>query len=448
MQKVYLYSSLGNALQEFVPLVPNEVSFYVCGPTVYNHPHIGNIRPVIVFDTWRRLFLELGYKVTFVSNYTDVDDKIIARAAELGVSEQELTTSVIKEYEEAVHAVGSMIPDVTPKPTVYMPQIISYIDDLVKTGYAYQSNDGVYFRVSKIKDYGSLSGNTPESLLSGARIEVNEGKESPLDFALWKETSTGIRWETPWCVGRPGWHTECCVMIHSLFPKTNGLIDIHGGGFDLKFPHHENEIAQAEAHNGNHLAHYWLHNGFININNEKMSKSLGNVLLATDVIKMYGGAALRLMILNAHYRAPVSFSEETISEAQKNVKKIETTLKSLVLALQSAGRDLENVKGQGEEEFLHELCQDLNTPNAITILYGEVKNANQLLRTKDVDLDLVEQSFAKIRDYLRILGLPVEIKYLTNSELGLYCQYLEAKQNKDFVESDRLRKILLEGGIL
>lgn len=270
-----------------------------------------------------------------------------------------------------------MLPDYTPKPTVYMSQMISYIDDLVESGYAYEAGGDVYFRVSKIKDYGCLSGNTPEALVSGARIEVNGNKESPLDFALWKKTDVGIKWETPWSEGRPGWHTECCVMIHSLFPKTNGLIDIHGGGFDLKFPHHENEIAQAEAHNGNHLARYWLHNGFININNEKMSKSLGNVLLAKDVIALYGGAALRLMTLNTHYRAPLAFSEETIGEAVKNVKKIETTLKSLALALQAAGYDLDAIPGEGKEAFLDELCQDLNTPNAITILYAEMKTANR-----------------------------------------------------------------------
>ena len=448
MRKVVLYSSLGNSLQEFVPIVPGKVSFYVCGPTVYNSPHIGNLRPVIVFDAWRRLFSAIGYDVTFVSNYTDVDDKIIQRAKELGISEKELTDSVIKEFQDVVSKVGSLPPDETPRPTVYMPQMISYIDDLVKNGSAYVANGDVYFRVSHVPDYGCLSGNTPESLVSGARIEVNSQKESPLDFALWKKTEEGIRWDTPWSQGRPGWHTECCVMINSLFPEQHGLIDIHGGGFDLKFPHHENEIAQAEAHNGNHLARYWLHNGFININNEKMSKSLGNVLLAKDVIAMYGGMALRLMTLNAHYRAPLSFSEETIREADKNIKKIESTMKTLALKLQSSDIDLSTLEGGNEDAFFDEMCNDLNTPNAITVLYAEVKAANQMVRVPNPDLGALGASFARIRDYLDILGLFIPYPVLGEEDKALYREYLEAKSAKDFSRSDALRAKLIDKKIL
>ena len=448
MRKVVLYSSLGNSLQEFVPIVPGKVSFYVCGPTVYNSPHIGNLRPVIVFDAWRRLFSAIGYDVTFVSNYTDVDDKIIQRAKELGISEKELTDSVIKEFQDVVSKVGSLPPDETPRPTVYMPQMISYIDDLVKNGSAYVANGDVYFRVSHVPDYGCLSGNTPESLVSGARIEVNSQKESPLDFALWKKTEEGIRWDTPWSQGRPGWHTECCVMINSLFPDQHGLIDIHGGGFDLKFPHHENEIAQAEAHNGNHLARYWLHNGFININNEKMSKSLGNVLLAKDVIAMYGGMALRLMTLNAHYRAPLSFSEETIREADKNIKKIESTMKTLALKLQSSDIDLSTLEGGNEDAFFDEMCNDLNTPNAITVLYAEVKAANQMVRVPNPDLGALGASFESIRDYLDILGLSIPYPVLGEEDKALYREYLEAKSAKDFSRSDALRAKLIDKKIL
>ena len=448
MRKVVLYSSLGNSLQEFVPIVPGKVSFYVCGPTVYNSPHIGNLRPVIVFDAWRRLFSAIGYDVTFVSNYTDVDDKIIQRAKELGISEKELTDSVIEEFQDVVSKVGSLPPDETPRPTVYMPQMISYIDDLVKNGSAYVANGDVYFRVSHVPDYGCLSGNTPESLVSGARIEVNSQKESPLDFALWKKTEEGIRWDTPWSQGRPGWHTECCVMINSLFPEQHGLIDIHGGGFDLKFPHHENEIAQAEAHNGNHLARYWLHNGFININNEKMSKSLGNVLLAKDVIAMYGGMALRLMTLNAHYRAPLSFSEETIREADKNIKKIESTMKTLALKLQSSDIDLSTLEGGNEDAFFDEMCNDLNTPNAITVLYAEVKAANQMVRVPNPDLAALGASFDRIRDYLDILGLSIPYPVLGEEDKALYREYLEAKSAKDFSRSDALRAKLIDKKIL
>ena len=448
MREITLFSSLGNKTETFVPLQEGKVSLYFCGPTVYNSPHIGNMRPAIVFDTWRRLFLSLGYDVTFVSNYTDVDDKIIHRAKELGISEKELTESVIAEYRSIVDAVGSLQPDITPKPTVYMPQIIQYIDDLVKNGSAYASGGDVYFRVSSVKDYGCLSGNTPESLNSGARIEVNAQKESPLDFALWKKTGEGIKWDTPWSEGRPGWHTECCVMIDSIFRAQDGYIDIHGGGFDLKFPHHENEIAQAEAHNGNKLARYWLHNGFININNEKMSKSLGNVILAKDVVATYGGMPLRLMMLNAHYRAPLMFSEETINEAVKNYQKIATLVKQLAVALQLEGKDIENLPKDTNTAFFDEMCADLNTPNALTILYQDIKEANQALRVKERDYNALLNYFAKIKTELYVLGIRADYPHLDEEDKKIYAEYMQAKANKDFALSDILRARLAEKGVL
>ena len=448
MRKVMLFSSLGNELQEFKPIKEGKVSIYVCGPTVYNHPHIGNMRPVIVFDTWRRLFMSLGYDVTYVSNYTDVDDKIINRAKELGISEKELTESVIAEFRRLVEETGSLQPDVTPKPTVYMDQMIQYIDEMVKNGSAYESNGDVYFRVSKDADYGCLSGNTVESLISGARIDVNDQKESPVDFALWKKTEEGIKWNTPWSEGRPGWHTECCVMINSIFADQNGLIDIHGGGFDLKFPHHENEIAQSEAHNHNRLANYWLHNGFINIDNEKMSKSLGNVILAKDVIAKYGGMPLRLMMLNTHYRAPLSFTEETIGEAVKTYGKISVAYKQAAVALQMEGVDLEKVSGGNEDAFYDEMCNDLNTPNALTIALAELKNLNQALRTRPLDVAKLGESFGKLRDYFFTLGIKVEYPKLSDEDKALYQKYLDAKANKDFTTSDSLRSALIEKGIL
>ena len=448
MREIKLFNSLGNKIETFHPLKEGEVSFYVCGPTVYNDPHIGNFRPVIVFDAWRRLFLRLGYKVTFVSNYTDVDDKIINRAKALGISEAELTSSVIDSFAGLVKEVGSMIPDITPRPTVYMNEMISYIGDLVDNGSAYQADNGdVYFRVSSVENYGELSGNTVEALNSGARIEVTDAKESPLDFALWKKTEEGIKWETPWSEGRPGWHTECCVMINSIFKDQGGLIDIHGGGFDLKFPHHENEIAQSKAHNHNHLANYWLHNGFINIDNEKMSKSLGNVLLAKDVVARYGGMPFRLMVLNTHYRAPLAFTEKTIEEAVSNYGKIKMALKSLELKLQLHGMSLETQKGEAEGEFFDALCDDLNTPNALSVLYAEIKTANQLLRTRDIDYAALSSSHGRLRDYLGTLGIDVPPVILDADGLKLYQEYEEAKRAKDFETSDRLRAALIEKGL-
>ena len=449
MRKVTIFNSYSNQLEEFKPIQEGKASIYVCGPTVYSSPHIGNFRPVVTFDVLRRLLIALGYQVTFVSNYTDVDDKIIKRAKELGISEKELTEQVIEEFASLVKEVGSMLPDITPKPTVYMPQIIQYIDDLVKNGSAYARESGnVYFRISSVSDYGHLSGNTPESLNAGARIETADEKESPLDFALWKKTEEGIKWETPWCLGRPGWHTECCVMIDSIFRNQNGLIDIHGGGFDLKFPHHENEIAQARAHNHNQLARYWMHNGFININNEKMSKSLGNVLLAKDVCKLYGGLAFRLMLLNAHYRAPVSFSDETILEAQKNVQKLKTAYKQLAVTLQVNGVDLLSLKGEGEDAFFDAMCEDLNTPNALSIMYEETKAANQALRLRPLDLEKLGTSFARLRDYFFVLGLTFDYPVLSKEDIDLYNRYNELKKEKRFEESDALRASLIEKGIL
>ncbi len=448
MQKVMIYNSLGNRLEEFHPIKEGKVSFYVCGPTVYNSPHIGNMRPVIVFDEWRRLFMALGYDVKFVSNYTDVDDKIINRAKMLGISEKELTESVIEEFRSLVDSVGALQPDVTPRPTVYMEQMIKYIDDLVMNGSAYESEGDVYFKVDSVEGYGDLSGNTPESLNSGARIEVNSQKKSPLDFALWKKTEEGIKWNTPWSAGRPGWHTECCVMIASIFADQGGLIDIHGGGFDLKFPHHENEMAQSRAHNHNKLANYWIHNGFINIDNEKMSKSLGNVLLAKDVVAKFGGMPFRLMVLNTHYRAPLSFTEETISEAEKNYQKITMAYKSVAVKLQLEGIGLETKSVEGVDAFFNELCNDLNTPNAISILYGEVKTANTLLRARPLNLDDLKASFDRLTLYLNVLGIKVDYPVIDEDGRKLYAEYMDAKANKDFARSDVLRASLIEKGIL
>ena len=325
-----------------------------------------------------------------------------------------------------------------------MPKIISYVQDLVDKGFAYAVDGDVYLSVKDIKDYGELSGNSIENLENGARIAIGEKKKDPVDFALWKKTDEGIKWITPWSEGRPGWHTECCVMIRSIFADQKGYIDIHGGGFDLKFPHHENEMAQAKAHDGHQLAHFWMHNGFININNEKMSKSLGNVILMKDVVKEYGGIPFRLMLLASHYRAPASFSADTIKEAQTKYNQITTVMKKVAVILERKGIDITKLVPSNEDAFLDALCDDLNTPNALTVLYEEIKNLNSLWRVREINYTQLEDSFAKVKSYCEVLGLTLSLPILTDEDKELFNSYEDAKKNKDFAKSDEIRQILIE----
>ena len=443
--KINFYNSLTNKVEEFVPQVDGKVSMYVCGPTVYNYPHIGNMRPVVIFDTLRRFLTYVGYDVTYVSNFTDVDDKIIKAAKEKNISEKELSEFFTEVFKQNTKDIGSMIPNITPKVTEYIEAIIKYIDNLVKVGAAYEVDGDVYFRVSKIKDYGALSGINTEDLIAGARVEENSKKESPLDFALWKKTEEGIKWSSPWGEGRPGWHTECCVMIDTIFPKH--YIDIHGGGYDLKFPHHENEIAQAEATHGNKIAKYWMHNGFINMDGEKMSKSLGNVVYAKDIIEKIGGVATRLVILNTHYRMPVNFTEDTVKAAVQEVNKMSMAYKQAALALQVNGYNLQNGKAN-MDNFVSALADDLNTANALSELYNVVKETNQLLRTRPVDYDKLLNNFKTLTDMFYCLGLDIKYVELSDEDKALYKEYNLSKENKDFARSDELRKVLIEKGIM
>ena len=443
--KINFYNSLTNKVEEFVPQVDGKVSMYVCGPTVYNYPHIGNMRPVVIFDTLRRFLTYVGYDVTYVSNFTDVDDKIIKAAKEKNISEKELSEFFTEVFKQNTKDIGSMIPNITPKVTEYIEAIIKYIDNLVKVGAAYEVDGDVYFRVSKVKDYGALSGINTEDLIAGARVEENSKKESPLDFALWKKTEEGIKWSSPWGEGRPGWHTECCVMIDTIFPKH--YIDIHGGGYDLKFPHHENEIAQAEATHGNKIAKYWMHNGFINMDGEKMSKSLGNVVYAKDIIEKIGGVATRLVILNTHYRMPVNFTEDTVKAAVQEVNKMSMAYKQAALALQVNGYNLQNGKAN-MDNFVSALADDLNTANALSELYNVVKETNQLLRTRPVDYDKLLNNFKTLTDMFYCLGLDIKYVELSDEDKALYKEYNLSKENKDFARSDELRKVLIEKGIM
>ena len=444
--KITFYNSLTNQLEEFKPIKENEVSMYVCGPTVYNYPHIGNMRPVVVFDTLRRFLSYVGYKVTYVSNFTDVDDKIIKGAQKEGKSEKELTEFYINEFLKVTNLIGSEKPTITPKVTEYIPKIIEYIDELVKLGAAYVVDGDVYFRVSKIEDYGSLSGINVDDLLVGARIEENSKKESPLDFALWKTTTEGIQWDSPWGKGRPGWHTECCVMIDTIFP--NQMIDIHGGGYDLKFPHHENEIAQTEAMHHTKIAKFWMHNAFINFGNEKMSKSLGNVVYAKDMIDKYGGAVTRLVILNAHYRQPVNFTDETVNAAIQEVNKMQMAYKQMALQLQVNNIDLSKGQPLYVSKFIEALSDDLNTANALAELYNLIKESNQTIRSREIDFEKLNNQFKSLTDMFYVLGLKIDYVKLDQNDRDLYQQYLVAKAEKNFAKSDDIRQILMQRGIM
>ena len=313
-----IYNTLTRKKEEFVPIEEGKVRMYVCGPTVYNYFHIGNARPFVVFDTMRKYLEYRGYKVKFVQNFTDVDDKIIKRAKEEGISAQEVSEKYIAEYFKDAAALNVKKATVHPQVTKTMDDIIKFVQDLIDLGYAYESDGDVYYRARKFKGYGKLSGKNIDDLISGARIAVDEKKEDPLDFALWKarKEESEIAWESPWGMGRPGWHIECSAMSKKYLGDT---IDIHAGGQDLQFPHHENEIAQSEAHSGKAFAHYWMHNGYINIDGIKMSKSLGNFKTVRDLLQVYDGEVLRFLILSGHYRGPIDFGEEILTQSQNGL---------------------------------------------------------------------------------------------------------------------------------
>ena len=449
--EVKLYNTLNNKLEVFKPLKENKVSCYVCGPTVYNYVHVGNLRPVVVFDILRRLFIFLGYDVTFISNFTDIDDKIIKQARIEGITEKEVAEKYIKAFEEARIGVHSLKPDYQPRVTETMDKIIDFIDVLVKKDFAYVSNDGdVYFRVSKVKDYGCLSNMKIDDLVVGARIEENSAKESPLDFALWKKTTDGgIQFDSPWGKGRPGWHSECVVMINSIME--DGKIDIHGGGFDLKFPHHENEIAQEEAYCGHKIAHTWMHNGFINVDNVKMSKSLGNVILANDYINLYGGNTVRYLLLNTHYRAPVNFSNDLVDSAKKDLEKMSSTLSKLSIAIQRVDtlpNDLLTKDDNVIIPFVSALADDLNTANALSEVYRELKETNVLLRSREKSLDDLKNKYSILKTMFNLLGLVFDEITLSEDDKNLLNSYDAAKANKDFATSDLIRAKLIEKKLL
>lgn len=438
-----LYNSLSNKIEEFKPINGNKVNMYVCGPTVYNYIHIGNARPVIFYDMLKRYLEFLGYDVTYASNITDVDDKIINKAIEENKTEHEIASFYENAFFDAVKMVGSKKPDLVPHATDYIEQMIKFIQNLIDAGYAYESNGDVYFRVTKVEDYGCLSNQVSEDLNQGARITVNEQKESPLDFALWKKTNEGIKWDSPFGAGRPGWHTECVVMNHNLF---DGEIDIHGGGMDLKFPHHENEIAQCEALYHHHLAKYWLHVGRLDLAGAKMSKSLGNCLYVKDLNSTKEGMILRSLILFAPYRSIISYSEELKVQYEKEYDKWQRSYKQSLYELQYRGIINEKVSEETMNSFKEYMNQDFNVQNVLTLINTLVKDMNTSLRAKDYDkLSLAMNSFKTILD---VLGIELFINPMSDSELDVYKKWNEARINKDFDSADFYRKQLVEWNIL
>ncbi|WP_100405974.1 cysteine--tRNA ligase [Bacillus solitudinis] len=450
---IQLYNSLSRKKETFIPLKEGKVKMYVCGPTVYNYIHIGNARPPIVYDMVRRYLEYRGYDVTFISNFTDVDDKIIRAAAELGEEVLDVANRFIEAYHQDTCALGVKKADYHPRVTETIPEIIDFITKLVKKGFAYESGGDVYYRTRKFKEYGKLSSQSIEDLRSGARIEIDERKEDALDFVLWKTAKEGeVFWESPWGNGRPGWHIECSAMVKKYLGDT---IDIHAGGQDLTFPHHENEIAQSEALTGKTMANYWLHNGFINIENEKMSKSLGNFVLANEIIRQHSAEVVRFFMLTAHYRSPINFSDELLEGAKNGLERLKTVVSSLKHRLQESadyggeGSWLKTIK-TFKERFIAEMDDDFNSANGISVLFDLAKEANYYLREKQTSQQVLKAFIAQFQEFASVLGLELdEQETLLDEEIEqLIVKRNEARKNRDFGLADQIRDQLKEQGIL
>lgn len=435
-----IYNSLTDKIEEFHPIEEGKVTMYVCGPTVYNYVHIGNIRPVITFDVVYKYLKYLGYKVTYASNFTDINPKITKVALEEGITEREVADKFIKAYLEDLKNYNCCEIDERPKVINYLDDIFNFIQKLIDKDYAYVIDGDVYFRVSKIKDYGILSNQDINDLISGSRVEVDTKKENPLDFALWRKTDIGENFDSPWGKGIPGWHTECVVMINKLFgPK----IDIHAGGVDLKFPHHENEIAQSIALNNNYIANYWMHNGHININNVKMSKSLGNFILAKDFLNSHSANVIKLAFLSTNYRQPLNLTDKVFEEAQSIDTKIQSVLRNANTILNI--NDIHNIKEEKDDTFEEYMNDDLNTPNVITLLLSLVKELNQALRNKQDNILLLTN---KILTITNILGLVYPMPKFTKEQIEKYNKWLEYRNNKEFDKADTIREELIKENIL
>lgn len=456
--EIQVYNTLTRKKGKLETIEPGKVKMYVCGPTVYNYIHIGNARPAIIFDVVRRYLRYRGYDVTFIQNFTDVDDKLINKANEMGTTVPEVAGKFIGAYIEDVRSLGVLEADAHPKVTDHIPEIIELISSLVEKNHAYVVDGDVYFRTASFSEYGKLSNQKIEDLQAGARIEVNDKKESPLDFALWKSAKAGeIYWESPWGNGRPGWHIECSAMSKKYLGDT---FDIHGGGFDLTFPHHENEIAQSECCTGKTMANYWMHNGYINIENEKMSKSIGNVVLVKDLRQKFAPRVIRFFMLTAHYRNPINFSNELLKQAENSLSRIDNGVRNATFACVNALEDpltteeKETIE-QFRQRFIEKMDDDFNTADGITVLFDMVRELNQAMAAGNVKKELLESYLSLFQEFGDILGIhfsdigkEAEDGLTDQAVNDLIEERANARKSKNFARADEIRNELQEKGII
>ena len=452
---IKVYNTLNKKKEEFIPLTPGEVKMYVCGPTVYNFFHIGNGRTFIVFDTIRRYFEYRGFKVDFVQNFTDIDDKMIKKANEEGTTVKKIGDTYIKEYYQDADALNIERATVNPRATEFIGEIIKFVKGLVDKGYAYEVDGDVYFSTKKFEGYGKLSGQNIEDIQSGARISVDERKKDPMDFAIWKAQKPGEpAWNSPWGMGRPGWHIECSCMAKKLLGET---IDIHAGGSDLKFPHHENEIAQSEALTGEPFARYWLHSAFVNVNNEKMSKSLNNFFTAREILERYDADVIRFLMLSAHYRQQLNFSEDLLESAKASVERIYNAIGNLENLIDEVSREEMNEEEKAyleslnkyKEKYIEKMDDDFNTADAITAIFDLIKDTNT-----NITIDSSKELAQKALELIRELGAPLGMfQKSTKGNLeeeieALIAKRQQARKDRDFALADKIRDELKDRGIV
>ncbi len=451
---IQIFNSLSRTKEPFVPLEEGKVKMYVCGPTVYNYIHIGNARPVIVYDTVRRYLEYRGYDVHYISNFTDVDDKLIKAANELGETVPEIAERFIKAYFDNTEALGCAKADAHPRVTEHMEQIIEFIEALIQKGFAYESQGDVYYRTRKFEGYGKLSHQSVDELKIGARIETGDKKEDELDFVLWKAAKPNeISWNSPWGEGRPGWHIECSVMAREHLGDT---IDIHAGGQDLTFPHHENEIAQSEAYTGKPFARYWMHNGYINIDNEKMSKSLNNFVLVNDILKEMDPQVLRFFMLSVHYRHPINYSQQLVEDAVAGLERLRTSYSNLKHRLSVSAElgdhsDIWLAKIEAvKKEFIETMDDDFNTAHGISKLFDLSRLANTYLLEKQTSSEVMETFLSVFDELADVLGLPFkQEEELLDAEVeALLEERIEARKNRDFARADEIRDLFKEKNII
>ena len=466
-----LYNTMTNKIEEFKTIEKNKVKMYVCGPTVYNYIHLGNARPIVVFDTLARYFEHKGMEVEFVQNFTDVDDKIINKSMEEGTSASEVSEKYIKYFFEDISKLNILESVKRPKVTENMAEIIEIIQKLIDNGFAYEKDGDVYFEVKKYKDYGKLSNQKIEELELGARIDVSEIKKNPVDFALWKKKKDGEPfWESPWGQGRPGWHIECSAMAKKYLGDT---FDIHGGGQDLVFPHHENEIAQSKcAYHGN-FANYWLHNGFIQINGDKMSKSLGNFFLLREILEKFSGNVVRLFILSTHYRKPINFSFENMEDTKKALQNIVKSMNKFENIVEKYKNEkIENVKNsefsqkidEFDKKFEEAMAEDMNTPQALATIFDQIRETNKFISTNESEFSTIYYEIKKSYDSLKakienVFGIAIEAENAVKKEDGENMELTkklielliklrsEARSEKNFKLSDEIRDELKKLGV-